>query len=39
MNSITDLLDLEVANAIISDILTQGQTKTTTLKTPPAAHC
>lgn len=38
MNSITDLLDLEDANVIISDIQTQGQTKTITLETPPAAH-
>lgn len=38
MNSITDLLDLEDANVIISDIQTQGQTKTITLETPPALH-
>lgn len=38
MNSITDLLDLEDANVIISDIQIQGQTKTITLETPPAAH-
>ena len=38
MNRITDLLDLEDANVIISDIQTQGQTKVITLETPPAAH-
>lgn len=38
MNPITDLLDLEDANVIISDIQTQGQTKSITLEIPPAAH-
>ena len=38
MNRITDLLDLEDANVIISDIHTQGLTKTIILETPPAAH-
>lgn len=38
MNSITDLLDLEDTNIIISDIQIQGQTKTITLETPPTAH-
>lgn len=38
MNRITDLLDLEDANVIISDIYTQGQTKTIILETPPTAH-
>lgn len=38
MNRITDLLDLEDANVIISDIQIQGQTKTIILETPPAAH-
>lgn len=38
MNRITDLLDLEDENVIISDIQIQGQTKTIILETPPAAH-
>ena len=38
MNRITNLLDLEDANAIIPNIQTQGQTKTITLETPPTAH-
>lgn len=38
MNRITDLLDLEDANVIISDIQIQGQTKTIILETPPATH-
>ena len=38
MNSITDLLDLEDNDIIISDIQIQGQTKTITLETPPVAH-
>ena len=38
MNSITDLLDLEDADIIISDIQIQGQTKTLILETPPTAH-
>ncbi len=33
MNSITDLLDLEDSDIIISDISIQGQTKTITLET------
>lgn len=38
MNSITDLLDLEDNDIIISDIQIQGQTKTITLETPPVPH-
>ena len=38
MNNITDLLDLEDTDIIISDIQIQGQTKTLTLETPPVAH-
>lgn len=38
MNHITDLLDLEDTDVIISDIRIQGQTKTITLETPPTAH-
>ena len=38
MNSITDLLDLEDNDVIISNIDTQGQTKILTLETPPTAH-
>lgn len=38
MNSITDLLDLEDTDVIISDIQIQGQTKTITLETLPIAH-
>lgn len=38
MNNITDLLDLEDTDVIISDIRIQGQTKTLTLETPPTAH-
>lgn len=38
MNRITDLLDVEDENVIISDIQIQGQTKTIILETPPAAH-
>lgn len=38
MNSITDLLDLEDTEIIISDIQIQDQTKTITLETPPTAH-
>lgn len=38
MNSITDLLDLEDTDIIISDIQIQGQTKTLTLETPPVSH-
>lgn len=38
MNSITDLLDLEDSDVIISDIQIQGQTKTLTLETPPMEH-
>ena len=38
MNNITDLLDLEDTDVIISDIHIQGHTKTITLETPPTAH-
>lgn len=38
MNRITDLLDLEDLNVVISDIQIQGQTKTITLETPPTAR-
>ena len=38
MNSITDLLDLEDNDVIISNIDVQGQTKVLTLETPPTAH-
>ena len=38
MNSITDLLDLEDTDIIITDIQIQGQTKTLTLETPPTAR-
>lgn len=38
MNSITELLDLEDANIVISDICIQGTTKTLTLETRPFAH-
>lgn len=38
MNHITDLLDLEDADIIISGIQIQDQTKTLTLETPPTAH-
>jgi transposase len=38
MNSITQLLDLEDSDIIISDIQIQGQTKTLTLETRPSAH-
>ena len=38
MNHITDLLDLEDTDVIISGIRIQGQTKTITLETPPTAH-
>lgn len=38
MNNITDLLDLEDTDVIISDIRIQGRTKTVTLETPPTAH-
>ena len=38
MNNITDLLNLEDRDIIITDILIQGQTKTITLETPPVAH-
>lgn len=38
MNNITDLLDLEDTDVIISDIRIQGQTKTITLETLPTAH-
>jgi transposase len=38
MNNITQLLDLEDSDIIISDIQIQGQTKTLTLETRPSAH-
>lgn len=38
MNSITDLLDLEDSDIILSEILIEGQTKTIFLETPPVAH-
>lgn len=38
MNSITQLLDLEDSEIIISDISIQGQTKTITIETVPEAH-
>ena len=38
MNSITELLDLEDSEIIISDISIQGQTKTITIETVPAVH-
>ena len=38
MNSITELLDLEDLNIIISDITIQGTTKTLTLETKPSTH-
>lgn len=38
MNNITDLLDLEDTDIIITDIQIQAQTKTITLETPPVAH-
>ena len=38
MNSITELLNLEDTDIIISDISIQGTTKTLTLETRPSAH-
>lgn len=38
MNSITDLLDLEDSDIIISDISIQGTSKTLTLETRPVPH-
>ena len=38
MNSITDLLDLEDSEIIISDIAVHDQTKTITVETVPSAH-
>lgn len=38
MNTITELLDLEDADIIISDITIQGATKTLTLETRPSPH-
>jgi transposase len=38
MNNITQLLDLEDSDIIISDIQIQGQTKTLTLETLPSVH-
>lgn len=38
MNSITDLLDLEDNDVIVTDISIEGQTKTISLETPPSAR-
>lgn len=38
MNSITDLLDLEDTDIIISNIQIHGQTKIISLETPSTAH-
>ena len=38
MNSITELLNLEDSEIIISDIVIQGTRKTLTLETPPSVH-
>lgn len=38
MNSITELLNLEDSDIIISDIAIQGTVKTLTLETLPTAH-
>ena len=38
MNNITDLLDLEDTDIIITDIQIQAQTKTITLETLAVAH-
>lgn len=38
MNNITELLNLEDADIIISDVATQGTTKTLTLETKPFPH-
>ena len=38
MNSITDLLDLEDSDIIISDSVIDGSRKILTLETPPSAH-
>ena len=38
MNSITELLNLEDLEIIISDIQIQGTTKTLTLETQPCTH-
>lgn len=38
MNSITNLLDLEDSDIIITDISIQGQSKTLTLETSPSPH-
>ena len=38
MNSITDLLDLEDSNIVISDIRIEGTTKCLTLETPPSVQ-
>ena len=38
MNSITELLNLEDSEIIISDICIQGTRKTLTLETPPSAR-
>ena len=38
MNSITELLDLEDTDIIVSDVHIEGTEKTLTLETPPTAH-
>ena len=38
MNRITELLDLEDSDIIVSDIQVKGTRKTLTLETPPAIH-
>lgn len=38
MNNITDFLDLEDSNVIISDIIVEGQTKTLIVETTPSPH-
>ena len=38
MNSITELLDLEDSDIIVTDTSINGNTKTLTLETPPTAH-
>ena len=38
MNRITELLDLEDSDIVVSDIRVEGRQKTLTLETPPAVH-
>lgn len=38
MNSITELLDLEDTNIVITEIKIEGQTKIITLETPATVH-